>query len=70
MSTVLSILLAVAVAGVAAWLVRRKDQSRDAAPTECSRLVTDAFVNANDTPDSVVMGRLIPHRDRCLGDAG
>lgn len=70
MSTVLSILLAVAVAGLAAWLVRRKDLSRDVLPTECSQLVTDAFVNSSDTPDSVLLGRLVPHRERCLGDAG
>ncbi|MBC8086582.1 MAG: hypothetical protein H7Z40_04910 [Phycisphaerae bacterium] len=70
MSTILSIFLAVAVAGTAAWMVRRLDLGRDAPITECSRLVTEAFTNARDTPDSLLLARLLPLRDRCLDDAG
>jgi len=41
-----------------------------AATTECSRLVNDAFVDARDVPDALLLERLLPDRDRCLGDAG
>lgn len=70
LSTVFSVVIALAIAGLTTWLVRRADLSRETPISACSRLVTDLFANSAQTADSVLLSRLEAHREECLGDPG
>src|SRR3954467_2142536 len=69
MSTTLVIIASFAAAGLLAWLVRRYETQREAAPTASSRVLSEVFANGSgDTEDSVLLTRLLKHRAECIGD--
>ena len=56
--------------GTLTWLVHRREAGRFAPPTACSRAIDAVFgSDASTTADSVLLARLLVHRDRCVGDA-
>jgi len=69
MSTLLGLILSLAIAGGLAWVVRRYEMSREAKPTPCSRVLEKVFAHRTaETEDSVLLGGLLEHRDDCTGD--
>lgn len=70
MSAALAILLSVALAGVAAWLVRRHEHSREPMTTACADATTAVFADGAGAtfPDTVLLERLLAQRDRCIDD--
>lgn len=69
MSTMLSVLLALAAAGGLAWVVRWYEASRVPRTTECSRIVSAVYAKAgSNAKDADLLSELLLDRDRCLHD--
>ena len=69
MSVPLLVVSALAAGGSLAWITHERDLVRLPVPTMCSRAIEDAFgADASSTPDSVVLRRLLTHRDDCTSD--
>lgn len=59
-----------AVGGALAWLTYQRELMRVWTPTRCSRAIDESYgLDASSTPDSVLLARLLVHRDRCMDDA-
>jgi hypothetical protein len=70
MSTVITIIVALAAAGAVALFVRMLEARSIVAPTECSELVFETFASgSSDASDQAQLAKLFLDRDRCLGDA-
>lgn len=69
-SAPLLVVATLAVGGVLAWLTHRREVGHQRTPTTCSRAIDEAFdVDAATVSDAVLLGRLLVHRERCMGDA-
>jgi hypothetical protein len=69
MTTALAVTASFVTAGALAWAVRRHEARQLPAPTACEGAFDAVFADAASTPDSVLLARLLDHRDRCMGDA-
>ena len=69
MSTTVVVILSVALAGALAFALKRFENRRSPKDNACSQLVNEAFANAGNTADSVILQRLLVHQDQCLGNA-
>jgi hypothetical protein len=57
--------------GALAWLTHQREALRVRTPTRCSRAIDEAYgLDASSMPDSVLLARLLVHRDACIGDVG
>jgi hypothetical protein len=71
MSTLLVIVITVAVAGALAWTVQRYDASREPKPTDCSRSMEAVFADASsNVAGPVLLSRMLVNRDKCMDDVG
>jgi len=70
MSTTVALLVALVVAGALALSVHRVDQHHVPKQTACEKRLNVVFANgAGGLPDSVLLERLLEHRDACIADA-
>lgn len=70
MSTFLVFVLTVAIAGAATWAVSRRENAMLPKPTPCSDALAEVFgPGSGNTADSVLLTRLLTHRDRCIDNA-
>jgi hypothetical protein len=71
MSVPLLVVSALAAGGTLAWVAHEREALRVQAPTVCSRVIEEAYgIDASTVSDSVLLGRVALHRDRCMSDAG
>jgi hypothetical protein len=55
--------------GTLAWLTHQREAVRIRTPTRCSRVIDEAYgLDASSIRDSVLLARLLVHRDACIGD--
>jgi hypothetical protein len=69
MSVPLLVVSALAAGGSLAWLTHQHESAGLPVPTTCSRAIDDAIgIDASSMPDSVLVRRLLTHRDGCMGE--
>jgi hypothetical protein len=71
MSIPLLVVSSLAAGGTLAWLTHQREVMRAGTPTRCSRAIDEAYgFDASSVSDSLLLARLLAHRDRCISDAG
>lgn len=69
MTAAVAVALSLGLAALAAWALHRHELARAPRPSPCAERTTAVFASdAGETPDSVLLARLLPARDACIDD--